>query len=54
VTIGGDLTVRRVGYGARQLTGPEYTDLGAVGNRLYLRQSAYMSMHRLGLDRIQL
>jgi aryl-alcohol dehydrogenase-like predicted oxidoreductase len=34
--------------------GPEYTDLGAVGNRLYLRQSAYISMRRLGLDRIEL
>src|SRR5262245_3756670 len=34
--------------------GPEYSDLGAVGNRLYLRQAAYMSMRRLGLDRIDL
>src|SRR4029079_18018 len=34
--------------------GPEYSDLGAVGNRLYLRQSAYMSMRRLGLDQIGL
>ncbi len=34
--------------------GPEYTDMGAVGNRLYLRQAAYMSMRRLGLDRIDL
>jgi pyridoxine 4-dehydrogenase len=34
--------------------GPEYSDLGAVGNRLYLRQSAYMSMRRLGLDHIDL
>jgi pyridoxine 4-dehydrogenase len=34
--------------------GPEYGDLGAVGNRLYLRQSAYMSMRRLGLDHIDL
>jgi pyridoxine 4-dehydrogenase len=120
VTIGGDLTVGRVGYGAMQLTGPrvwgeypdhdrgvallrqvvaegvtfidtadvygphsneelirealhpypeelviatkggfvrggpEYTDMGAVGNRPYLRQAAYMSMRRLGLDRIDL
>jgi len=120
VTIGGDLTVGRVGYGAMQLTGPkvwgdypdhdeavallrkavaagvtfidtadvygphsneelirealhpypddlviatkggfvrggpEYTDMGAVGNRHYLRQSAYMSMRRLGLDHIGL
>lgn len=34
--------------------GPEFGDLGAVGNRLYLRQSAYMSMRRLGLDHIDL
>src|SRR5512133_2101477 len=34
--------------------GPEYSDLGAVGNRRYLRQSAYMSMRRLGLDQIGL
>jgi pyridoxine 4-dehydrogenase len=103
VTIGGDLTVGRVGYGAMQLTGPkvwgefpdrdrgiallrphtneeliraalhpypdglviatkggfvrggpEYSDMGAVGNRAYLRQAAYTSMRRLGLDRIDL
>jgi aryl-alcohol dehydrogenase-like predicted oxidoreductase len=119
-TIGGDLTVGRVGYGAMQLTGPkvwgeypdrdrgiallrevaaegvtfidtadvygphsneelicealhpypdrlviatkggfvrggpELTDLSAVGNRHYLRQAAYMSMRRLGLDHIDL
>lgn len=34
--------------------GPEYSDLGAVGARLYLRQAAYMSMRRLGLDHIDL
>src|SRR5689334_24101249 len=34
--------------------GPEYTDMGAVGNRHYLRQSAYMSMRRSGLDQIGL
>ncbi len=34
--------------------GPEYTDMGAVGNRAYLRQAAYMSARRLGLDRIDL
>src|SRR5262245_1049970 len=34
--------------------GPEYADLGAVGNRLYLRQAAYMSMRRLRLDHIDL
>jgi aryl-alcohol dehydrogenase-like predicted oxidoreductase len=120
VTIGGDLTVGRIGYGAMQLTGPkvwgeypdhdkgvallrevvaagvtfidtadaygphsneelirealhpypeqlviatkggfvrsgpEYTDLGAVGNPHYLRHAAYMSARRLGLDHIDL
>jgi pyridoxine 4-dehydrogenase len=120
VTIGGDLTVGRIGYGAMQLTGPkvwgeypdhdkgvallrevvaagvtyidtadvygphsneelirealhpypdnlviatkggfvrsgpEYADMGAVGNRRYLRQAAYMSARRLGLDQIDL
>lgn len=34
--------------------GPEYTDMSAVGNRCYLRQAAYMSMRRLGLDHIDL
>jgi pyridoxine 4-dehydrogenase len=34
--------------------GPEYSDMSAVGNKYYLRQSAYMSMRRLGLDRIDL
>jgi pyridoxine 4-dehydrogenase len=120
VTIGGDLTVGRIGYGAMQVTGPkvwgeypdhdkgvellravvaagvnfidtadvygpysneelirealhpypkglviatkggfvrggpEYSDMGAVGNRFYLRQAAYMSARRLGLERIDL
>jgi aryl-alcohol dehydrogenase-like predicted oxidoreductase len=120
VTIGGDLTVGRIGYGAMQLTGPkvwgeypdhdkgisllrevvasgvtfidtadaygphsneelirealrpypdnlviatkggflrggpEYTDMGATGAKWYLRQAAYMSMRRLGLDHIDL
>ena len=120
MTIGGDLTVGRIGYGAMQLTGPkvwgeypdhdkgvallrevvaagatfidtadaygphsneelirealhpypeqlviatkggfvrsgpEYTDLGAVGNPHYLRHAAYMSARRLGLDHIDL
>jgi pyridoxine 4-dehydrogenase len=120
VTIGGDLTVGRIGYGAMQLTGPmvwgaypdqakgiallrevvaqgvtfidtadvygphsneelirealhpypdnlviatkggfvrggpDYKDMSAVGNKHYLRQSAYMSMRRLGLDHIDL
>jgi pyridoxine 4-dehydrogenase len=34
--------------------GPEYSDMSAVGNKQYLRQSAYMSMRRLGLDHIDL
>ena len=120
VTIGGDLTVGRIGYGAMQLTGPkvwgeypdhdkgvallrevvaagvtfidtadaygphsneelirealhpypeqlviatkggfvrdgpEYTDMGAVGNPHYLRHAAQMSARRLGLDHIDL
>ncbi len=120
VTIGGDLTVGRIGYGAMQLTGPkvwgeypdhdqgiallrevvaegvtfidtadmygphsneelikealhpypdnlviaskggffrggpEYGNTGASGNKWYLRQAAYMSMRRLGVDRIDL
>jgi pyridoxine 4-dehydrogenase len=120
ITIGGDLTVGRIGYGAMQLTGPkvwgeypdreggitllrqvvdagvtfidtadtygpftneslihdalhpypadlviatkggfvrggpEYADLDAVGNRVYLRQCAFTSARRLGVDRIDL
>jgi pyridoxine 4-dehydrogenase len=120
VTIGGELTVGRIGYGAMQLTGPkvwgeypeheqgidllrevvgagvtfidtadvygphsneelirealhpypenlviatkggflrggpEYGDMGASGDKWYLRQAAYMSMRRLGLDHIDL
>jgi pyridoxine 4-dehydrogenase len=34
--------------------GPEYTDMSAVGNRYYIRQCAYMSMRRLGIDHIDL
>src|SRR3954466_12620014 len=34
--------------------GPEYSDMSAVGNRIYLKQAAYMSMRRLGLDHIAL
>jgi pyridoxine 4-dehydrogenase len=34
--------------------GPEYTDMSAVGNKHYLRQSAYMSMRRLGLEHLDL
>ena len=34
--------------------GPEYSDMTAVGNKWYLRQAAYMSMRRLGLERIDL
>ena len=120
VTIGGDLTVANIGYGAMQLTGPkvwgeypdhdkgvavlrevvragvtfidtadvygphsneelirealhpypdnlviatkggylrggpEYSDMASLGNKWYLRQAAYMSMRRLGLDQIDL
>jgi pyridoxine 4-dehydrogenase len=120
VTIGGDLTVGRIGYGAMQLTGPkvwgaypdhdkgiallrdvvkagvtfidtadvygphsneelikqalhpypenlviatkggnlrggpEYSDMTALGNNWYLRQAAYMSMRRLGVEQIDL
>src|ERR1700750_3225105 len=120
VTIGGDLTVGRIGFGAMQLTGPkvwgdypdhdkgvallqevvragvtfidtadvygphsneelirealfpysddlviatrggslrggpEYSDMTSLGNKWYLRQAAYMSMRRLGLDHIDL
>jgi pyridoxine 4-dehydrogenase len=34
--------------------GPEYSDMSAVGNKYYLRQAAYLSMRRLGLDHIDL
>jgi aryl-alcohol dehydrogenase-like predicted oxidoreductase len=34
--------------------GPEYGDMGASGDKWYLRQAAYMSMRRLGLDHIDL
>jgi aryl-alcohol dehydrogenase-like predicted oxidoreductase len=34
--------------------GPEYSDMSAVGNKYYLRQAAYMSLRRLGLDHIDL
>ena len=34
--------------------GPEYSDMGSTGSKWYLRQAAYMSMRRLGLDRIDL
>jgi pyridoxine 4-dehydrogenase len=34
--------------------GPEYSDMSSVGNKQYLRQAAYMSMRRLGLDHIDL
>ena len=120
VTIGGDLTVANIGYGAMQLTGPkvwgeypdhdkgvallrevveagvtfidtadvygphsneelirealhpypdnlviaskggffrggpEYSDMGASGNKWYLREAAYMSMRRLGVEQIDL
>lgn len=34
--------------------GPDYADFGAVGNREYLRQCAYLSARRLGVDQIDL
>jgi aryl-alcohol dehydrogenase-like predicted oxidoreductase len=34
--------------------GPEYSDMSAVGNKWYLRQAAYMSLRRLGLDQLDL
>ena len=34
--------------------GPEYADMGAVGNRQYLRQAAHLSRRRLGLDHLDL
>lgn len=34
--------------------GPEYADMGASGAKWYLRQAAYMSMRRLGLEQIPL
>ncbi len=34
--------------------GPNYADFGAVGNREYLRQCAYLSARRLGVERIDL
>jgi pyridoxine 4-dehydrogenase len=34
--------------------GPEFSDLDAIGNRAYLRQAAYLSLRRLGLERLDL
>ena len=34
--------------------GPDYADFGAVGNREYLRQCAYLSARRLGIEQIHL
>jgi pyridoxine 4-dehydrogenase len=34
--------------------GPDHADFGAVGNREYLRQCAYLSARRLGLDHLDL
>lgn len=34
--------------------GPDYSDFGAVGNREYLRQCAYLSARRLGVQQIDL
>jgi len=38
----------------RDRGGPEYSDMTSLGNKWYLRQAAYMSMRRLGLDHINL
>jgi len=34
--------------------GPDYADFGAVGNREYLRQCAFLSARRLGVEQIDL
>lgn len=34
--------------------GPDYADFGVVGNREYLRQCAYLSARRLGIEQIDL
>ena len=34
--------------------GPEYSDMTSLGNKWYLRQAAYMSLRRLGLEQIDL
>src|SRR5262249_52790355 len=34
--------------------GPDFADFGAVGNREYLRQCAYLSARRLGVEQIAL
>lgn len=34
--------------------GPDYADFGAVGDRAYLRQCAFLSARRLGVERIDL
>lgn len=34
--------------------GPDYADFGAVGNREYLRQRAFLSARRLGVERLDL
>src|ERR1700722_3807358 len=34
--------------------GPDYADFGAVGNREYLRQCAFLSARRLGVEQLDL
>src|ERR1700722_88016 len=34
--------------------GPDYANVGAVGNRTYLRQCAFLSARRLGIEQIEL
>ncbi|WP_331749562.1 MULTISPECIES: aldo/keto reductase [unclassified Streptomyces] len=48
----GDLVIATEGGFVRG--GPDYGDLGAVGNRNHPRQAAHMSARRLGLDHIGL
>jgi pyridoxine 4-dehydrogenase len=69
ITLGGELTVGRVGYdalhpypeglviatkGGMVRGGRELTTIDAVSNLNYLRQCAYLSARRLGVDRIGL
>ncbi|MGK2881811.1 MAG: aldo/keto reductase [Mycobacterium sp.] len=51
-TIGGDLTVNRLGFGAMRLTGPGVW--GPLGNPNYLRQEVEMSLRRLDVETIDL
>jgi aryl-alcohol dehydrogenase-like predicted oxidoreductase len=48
----GDLVIATKGGFIRG--GPDFADFGAVGNREYLRQCAYLSARRLGVEQIAL